>query len=80
MTWTPLKRNVIAMYQLVPRPGINQDFLIQDENLITGVSKRSTIALLCYFLPRWCYFSFLVMRGAKSSLDTPVFNTFGFSQ
>ncbi len=29
-----------------------------------GVSKRSTVALLCYFLPRWCYFSFLVMNGA----------------
>ncbi len=44
----------------------------------TGVSKRSTVALLCYFLSRWCYFSFLVMKGAarrattKSSLDTPV--------
>ncbi len=26
----------------------------------SGVSKRSTVALLCYFLPRLCYFSFLV--------------------
>ena len=31
---------------------------------VTGVSKRSTVALLCYFLSRWCYFSFLVMKGA----------------
>ncbi len=30
----------------------------------SGVSKRSTVALLCYFSPRWCYFSFLVMKGA----------------
>ncbi len=43
-------------------------------------SKHSTVALLCYFLPGWCYFSFLVMKGAmptgtcataKSNLDTP---------
>ncbi len=32
--------------------------------LPSGVSKRSTVALLCYFLPWWCYFSFLVMKGA----------------
>ncbi len=30
----------------------------------TGVSKRSTVALLCYFLSQWCYFSFLVMKDA----------------
>ncbi len=30
----------------------------------TGVSKRSTVALLCYFLSWWCYFSYLVMNGA----------------
>ena len=33
-------------------------------DIYTGVSKRSTVALLCYFLPQWCYFSFLVMKGA----------------
>ena len=30
----------------------------------TAVSMCSTVALLCYLLPRWCYFSFLVMKGA----------------
>ncbi len=30
------------------------------------MSKCSTVALLCYFLSRWCYFSFLVMKGASS--------------
>ena len=35
---------------------------------MAGVSKRSTVALLCYFLPQWCYFSFLVMKGAANHM------------
>ena len=37
---------------------------LHGRNFATGVSKHSTVALLCYFLPQWCYFSFLVMKDA----------------
>ncbi len=39
-------------------------YLVSKQGKSAGVSKQSTVALLCYFLPRWCYFSFLVMKGA----------------
>ncbi len=38
--------------------------VMHDSGYSSGVSKRSTVALLCYFLPWWCYFSFLVMKDA----------------
>ncbi len=68
MPWNP---NIFIFSNIVCSECIIQSRLLRNlfqgsrkHMIVAGVSKRSTVALLCYFLPRWCYFSFLVTKGA----------------
>ena len=40
--------------------------------LYTGVSKRSTVAFVCYFLVQWCYFLFFWQSGEKCAIFSRV--------